>query len=170
MRRLALPLALTLALSALVGCDPSARAVDARFATPERTIATLFTAYGLEGASQAEVRQRLIEHRRFELRDPESYRASFADLATPADEGLAGFVLGALAAGKDQLETRVDGDRATVSPRPGFDVVLARATDGRWRIVLAESVPPEVRTRMSALAADYELRQLRGESLGAAAR
>jgi hypothetical protein len=57
--------------------------------------------------------------------------------------------------------------RATVSPRPGFEVVLRRQDDGRWLISLADSVPEEVRTRLGMVAADYEHRQRRGQSTGA---
>ena len=74
--------------------------------------------------------------------------------------------LGALAAGKDELRTSIANDRATVSPRPGFDVVLHREQDGRWLISLADSVPDEVRTRLGMVAADYEHRQRRGQSTG----
>lgn len=167
LRSLSLVCALALAPLSLSACEGDTRTVDVRYSSPEHTVTTLFTAYGLESLSQDEVRQRMASNGHLELRDRETYLACFGDLETPADEGLAGFVLGALAAGKDELRTTITQDRATVSPRPGVEVVLRREDDGRWRIVLAESVPAEVRARMGIVAADYEHRQRRGLSTGA---
>jgi hypothetical protein len=157
---------LALVLGFALGCEGATTTVDVRYSTPEHTITTLFTSYGLEELSQDEVRQRMASNGRFELRDRDTYLSCFADLETPTDEGLAGFVLGALAAGKDELRTSIANDRAIVSPRPGFDVVLHREDDGRWLISLRESVPDEVRTRLGMVAADYEHRQRRGRSTG----
>lgn len=160
-------LASALGLSLSAGCEGSTTEIDVRYSTPEHTITTLFTAYGVEQLSQEEVRQRMAGNGHFELRDRETYLSCFGDLATPTDEGLAGFVFGALAAGKDDLRTVIANGRATVSPRPGFEVVLRRQDDGRWLISLADSVPEEVRTRLGMVAADYEHRQRRGQSTGA---
>lgn len=170
-RRVLGALTVAVLLTLGVGCDGGPRPVDVRFSTPERTVQTLFTAYGLERASQAEVRQRMIDGGRFSLRDPDSYRACFTDLSGPTEEGLAGFVLGALAAGKDELRTSVSGDRAVVSPREGVEIVLRRRDEeSPWRIVLRESVPDEVRARMNAVALDYEHRQARGQRISEALR
>jgi hypothetical protein len=152
---------------AVTACEGAVTEVDARFSTPEHTVRTLFGAYGVEDLSQQEIRDRMTTHGRFELRDRESYLACFADLETTADEGLAGFVFGALAAGKDELRTTITNDRATVSPRENMNVVLLRGEDGRWRISLRESVPDEVRTRLGVVAADAERRERRGISTGA---
>jgi hypothetical protein len=161
-------LAIVLGLTplALTACEGATTTVDVRYSTPEHTITTLFTSYGIEDLTQDEVRQRMADNGRFELRDRDTYLSCFGDLETPTDEGLAGFVFGALAAGKDDLRTSIANDRATISPRPGFDVVLHREEDGRWLISLTESVPDEVRVRLGMVAADYEHRQRRGQSTG----
>lgn len=159
-------LIVTLALVLAAGCDGATTAVDVRYSTPEHTIETLFTAYGIEDLSQEEVRERMASNSHFELRDRDTYLSCFGDLATPTDEGLAGFVFGALAAGKDDLRTTMANDRATVSPRAGVEVVLLREEDGRWLISLRDSVPDEVRTRLGMVAADVEQRQRRGVSTG----
>jgi len=150
----------------LMGCEGATTTVDARFSTPEHTVQTLFSAYGVEDLSQDDVRARMATNARFELRDRVTYLECFGDLETPTDEGLAGFVFGALAAGKDELRTTIANERATVSPREGMNVVLLRGEDGRWLISLRESVPDEVRTRLGMVAADAEQRQRRGTSTG----
>jgi len=153
-------------LSLLAGCEGATTEVDVRYSTPEHTTETLFSAYGVEDLSQDEVRARMASNSRFELRDRQTYLSCFGDLHTATDEGLAGFVFGGLAAGKDDLRTTITGDRATISPRPGFDVVMNREEDGRWLISLDESVPAEVRTRLGMVAADFDQRQRRGQSTG----
>lgn len=150
----------------LAGCEGAVTEVDARFSTPEHTVHTLFSAYGVEDLSQEDVRERMATNARFELRDRQTYLSCFGDLETTTDEGLAGFVFGALAAGKDDLRTTITGDRAVVAPRAGVNVVLLRGEDGRWLISLRESVPDEVRTRLGMVAADAEHRQRRGVSTG----
>jgi hypothetical protein len=167
LRVVSIVLALSLAPLSLVACDGATTEVDVRYSTPEHTISTLFSAYGVEDLSQEEVRSRMAGNGRFELRDRDTYLSCFGDLRTPTDEGLAGFVFGGLAAGKDDLRTTITNDRATVSPRPGFDVVMHREEDGRWLISLDESVPAEVRTRLGMVAADFDQRQRRGQSTGA---
>lgn len=148
----------------LVGCDGDATEVDARYSTPEHTLHTLFTAYGVESLSQDDIRLRMAAHSRFEIRDRASYEACFADLRTPTDEGLAGFVFGSLAAAKDDLRVSIAGDRATVMPAEAVRIVLLREDDGRWRISLAESVPDAVRQRMGLVTAEAEQRERRGVS------
>lgn len=167
LRMVSLVLGLALAPLSLAACEGATTEVDVRYSTPEHTISTLFSAYGVEDLSQDEIRARMTGNDRFELRDRDTYLSCFADVRTPTDEGLAGFVFGALAAGKDDLRTTITNDRATVSPRPGFDVVLHREEDGRWLIALEESVPAEVRTRLGLVAADFDQRQRRGQSTGA---
>jgi len=132
-----------------MGCAPR---TDPRLATPESTLSTLLTAYGLGDLPQAEIRRRLVAGDRFELRDPTLWRSCFDDLRTPQDEGLAGFVLGAVATHKDAL--RVSGSDERVEVRPLDEdadrtIVLRRRPTG-WRIVLRESVPREVRRSLYA--------------------
>jgi hypothetical protein len=167
MRTIAAPW-LALFVLVLAGCEGAVTEVDARYSTPEHTVETLFSAYGVEDLSQEDVRQRMATNGRFELRDRETYLSCFGDLETTTDEGLAGFVFGALAAGKDELRTTITNERAVVSPREGVNVVLLRGEDARWLISLRESVPDEVRTRLGVVAADAEHRQRRGTSTGAA--
>ncbi len=154
------PLALALAL---LGCDGATTTIDARFSTPEHTVETMLRAYGLEDATQEQIRERLSSQGRFELRDRASYEACFEDLGQgPVNEGLAGFVFGAIAAGREDLRVETYGDRATVSPREGIEIVMHRDEHGAYRVVIAESVPAEVRARMAAVAGHAEDRARRG--------
>lgn len=144
--------AAVVAAAVVAACAPR---TDVRLATPESTLRTLLDAYGLGDVPQAEVRRRLAAGKRFELADPERWRRCFDDLRTPQDEGLAGYVLGALATHKDALRVELREDRAVVRPvDPGAarEIVLRRRVDG-WRIVLRESVPRDVRL---ALYGEYE--------------
>lgn len=154
------PFALVLAL---LGCDGATTVIDARFSTPEHTVETMLRAYGLEGASQEQIREQMSAHGHFELRDRASYEACFEDLGEgPVNEGLAGFVFGAIAAGRDDLRVETFGERATVSPREGVEIVMHRGADGAYRVVIAESVPAEIRERMAAVAGHAEDRARRG--------
>jgi len=137
-------LALSVLLCAACGDDADA---DPRFATPEATVDTLLASYGVDRMSQDDVQEAMGKRARFELRDEQSYRACFDDWNGPQDEGLAGFVFGTVAAGKDQLEVEREGDRARIYPNPerrDRSVVLVER-DGEWKISLRESVPGSVR-------------------------
>ncbi len=152
-----------LCLLAAIGCDGATRTIDARFSTPEHTVRTLLSAYGLADATQDQIRERMAAHDRFEMQSRATFRACFEDLGTQAaSEGVAGFVFGALAAGRDDLRVEITGDRATVSPRAGVEIVMHRGDDGAFRIVLRESVPAEVRARMASLAQHADDRLRRG--------
>ncbi len=151
------------ALVLVLGCEGATRTVDARFSTPEHTVRTLLSAYGLADATQEQIRERMAAHDRFEIRSRATFRSCFEDLGTsPASEGVAGFVFGALAAGRDDMRVELAGDRATVSPRAGVEIVMHRGEDGAYRIVLGESVPDEVRARMASLARHADDRLRRG--------
>ena len=165
--RVLLVLALATPPLASTACSGATETVDARYSTPEHTANTLFSAYGIEALSGEDVRARMTSNARFDLHDRETFTSCFRDLETTTDEGLAGFVFGALAAGKDNLRTEIVESRATMSPRTGVEIVFLREEDGRWLISLAESVPPEVRTRLGAVAADTEQRQRRGVATSA---
>jgi hypothetical protein len=148
---------------ALAGCDGATTTVDARFSTPEHTVDTMLRAYGVEDATQEQIREQISAHGHFELRDRASYEACFEDMHDgPVDEGLAGFVFGALAAGREDLRFMTHGDRATVSPREGVEIVMHRGDDGAYRVVISESVPAEVRAQMAAVAGHAEDRARRG--------
>ena len=167
MRTLLIVTALTLA-TLLGACDGATETVDARFSTPEHTVRTLMSSYGLADATQDQIRERMAGHARFEMQSRATFRACFEDLGPStgtqgaANEGVAGFVFGALAAGRDDLNIQIAGDRATLSPRTGVEIVMHRGDDGSFRIVLAESVPSEVRARMASLAHHADERARRG--------
>jgi hypothetical protein len=135
-------------LYAVVGCsDP---APDPRFAAPEDVVRTLLAAYGVDGVPEQEIQRRMRERGQFDLRDEVTYRACFADYVGPADEGLAGYVFGALAARKDSLRVVRIGDRAHVFPvadDQSHMIVMTRA-DGVYRISLRDSVPQRVQAQL----------------------
>lgn len=136
----------------LAACGKDA---DPRFESPESTIHTLFSAYGIEDMSQDQIQARLRERGQFELRDQALFRLCFLDYSGPRDEGLAGFVFGMVAAGKDDLVVRTVDDRATVFPDPDRvdrSVVMLRRND-EWKISLEHSVPAQIR---EALFGEFE--------------
>ena len=137
----ALPI-LALSLAAL-GCGETTTP-DSRFATPERTVATLLATHGLTDESQESIQSRIANRGAFELRDAETWRLCFTDFDRPGGEGMAGYVLGMLAAARDQLRYEMAGESAYVFPREGLRVVMRRGEDGAYRIVLHESVPEEI--------------------------
>jgi len=159
-------------IAVLVGCEGATQTVDARFSTPEHTVRTLMSSYGLEDATQEQIRERMAAHDRFEIQSRATFRECFEDLGPTsgthgaASEGAAGFVFGALAAGRDDVEITMTGDRATLVPRQGVQIVMHRGEDGAYRIVLAESVPAEVRARMASLAQHADDRLRRGIPAG----
>lgn len=143
---------------ALAACD-APQGVDARWSTPEHTITTLLGSYGLEDATQDEIRARMSAYERFELRDRRTFERCFADLEPgPVGEGLAGWTFGAIAAGRDDLRVEIVGERATLAPREGVRIVMARDDEGAWRIVLRDSVPPDVRRALGAVATRHDRR------------
>lgn len=139
-------------LFVLCACGKGA---DPRFESPEKTIHTLFSAYGIEDMSQDQIQARLRERGQFELRDQALFRLCFLDYSGPRDEGLAGFVFGMIAAGKDDLVVRTVDDRATVFPDPDRvdrSIVMLRRED-EWKISLEHSVPAQIR---EALFGEFE--------------
>lgn len=150
-------------LGSLLGCEEGLTRVDARFSTPEHTMGSLLRAYDLEDVPQAEIRERMAAHGRFALGDRDLYEECFADFDGSAiEEGWAGYVVGALAAGRDDVRVTIVGDRATLSPRDGVRIVMRRAEDGTWAIVLRDSVPAELRERLTSVAEHAEGRLRRG--------
>lgn len=140
-------------LLAIVACEEE-REPDPRFATPESTLETLMTAYGVQRMSQEDIQRVMRDRGRFELRDENTFRACFDDYEGVQHEGLAGFVFGTVAAGKDQLEVTHAQGKAHAFPDPerrDRSVVLVQR-DGEWKISLRESVPAEIR---QALAEEY---------------
>jgi len=166
------PMGRTAALAALLGllpgagCEEEQTVPDPRFATPESTLDTLLSAYGVDDMSQEEIQRAMRARSRFELRDEEAYRACFTDYEGPQDEGLAGFVFGTVAAGKDDLRVNHVQGKAHVYPNPDRvdrRVVLVER-EGEWKISLRESVPPEIR---EALLSEYRRISERNRKMGA---
>ena len=135
--------ALVAMLLPLVGCE-DVHTTDSRFATPERTVATLFEAYGMSDLSQAEIQDRITERGAFELRDEATWRACFTDLDRAGGQGMAGYVLGVLGAAREELRYETAGQHAYVHVRD-MRVVMRRGDDLAYRIVLHNSVPEQVR-------------------------
>lgn len=129
---------------ALLGCGENLTHTDSRFATPERTVDTLLGAYGVRDLPQDDLRARIASQGALTLRDREAYAACFVDLSRPGGEGMAGYVLGMLAAARDELRFETAGDRGYVLPREGIRVVMIRGEDNAYRISLSESVPEDV--------------------------
>ncbi len=148
------------------GCsDGDFTTVDARFSTPEHTVQTLLGAFGVRELSQEQIRAQLATQGSFRLQNRVDYEACFTDFAQPGGEGLAGYVLGMLAAAKDELRYETFEDYAYVFPREGVRVVMRREA-GAYRIVLRESVPDEVRRGLIGVEAAAEERARLGTPLG----
>jgi len=126
-------------------------APDPRFATPNKTVETLLGAYGLDGVSQDEIQRRLRARQQFRLEDPAAYRACFIELEGEVSEAYAGFVVGALAAGRDDIRVTIVDDVANVFPTSRVRVVMKR-TDAGWKIDLEQSVPAEIRAQFQDIA------------------
>lgn len=139
------------ALLAAVGCG-EASSTDPRFATPERTVDTLLAAHGAGEASAADLTARVAAGG-LSVVDRELHARCFADLDQPGGEAMAGYVLGMIAAARDALRFETVGERGYVIPREGARVVMQRGADGAYRIVLAESVPEDVRRTVLELEA-----------------
>jgi hypothetical protein len=140
------PIVAALLLSALLAACGDATSTDARFSTPEHTIATLFASYGLTGKTPDEVRAMRREGR-LRLRDALGYHACFLRFNDYLDEALAGYVMGALAEDATDLRPQIVGDVARISVA-GKTTVVMRKKDGAWRIDLDASVPLETRRKL----------------------
>ncbi len=137
------------ALAAMMACG-EASGTDPRFATPERTVDTLLAAHGAGEASASELTARVAAGG-LPVVDRELHARCFADLDQPGGEAMAGYVLGMIAAARDALRFETVGERGYVIPREGARVVMQRGADGAYRIVLAESVPEDVRRTVQQL-------------------
>ena len=129
----------------LVACGgDDVTTTDARFSTPEHTVETLLGTYGLNDMPQAQIQELIVQRGAFELQDRATWRRCFADIEQPGGEGMAGYVLGLLAAGRDDLRFEMAEDRAYAFPREGVRIVMIHGDDGAYRISLRESVPEDV--------------------------
>jgi hypothetical protein len=142
----------TLALAASLLASACAEP-DPRFAAPEKTIETLFTAYGVADLPEREVQRRLLMRERFELVSREAMLDAFVDYRVEEQEGLTGFVFGRLVARKASLVYACEARRCEVLPEgeEGAPPVVLREDGGEWKIVLAESVPRAVQQELVAL-------------------
>ena len=134
---------------ALSGCaDP-----DPRFESPERTVEALFAAYGVADLPEREVQRRLRSRERFELADRDAMLETFADYRVEEQEGMTGFVFGRLVAQKASLAYDCEPRRCEVRPEGEADTppVVLREDGGEWKIVLAESVPRQIKEQLIAL-------------------
>jgi hypothetical protein len=136
----------------VLGCEHAP--VDPGFANPRATVMTLLRAHHLDQMPTDEIRQRMArtEGERFGAVDEPLVERCFEDFDPndPVDHGLAGFLVGVLAARRDELTTRTQGDRAVVSAGPAGRIVLHHRDDG-WKISLEESVPRSYRERMESI-------------------
>lgn len=115
---------------------------------------TLLRAHHLDRMPTEEIQRRMSrpDDDRFGAVDEELVARCFEDFDPddPVDHGLVGFLVGVLAARRDELTAHTAGDRATVAAGPVARVVLHRSRAG-WKIVLDESVPRAYRERMQSL-------------------
>ena len=153
-------LALALFAIALAACS-DATTTDIRYSTPEHTVETLLDAYGLRGLSADEIRT-MRRERQLRLVDGPAYRACFARLA----QGLAGFVVGALAENRDDTRTQIAGETARISVGQRATIVM-HLQDGAWRIDLDASVPVAIRAQLRDVARRAQEQQRRQGALPA---
>ena len=139
-------------LSALLvlACGDVTR-TDPRLATPERTVRTLLAAHGIEDGAPGALEERLIAEGGFAIVDRAAYEACFADLHQPGGAGMAGYVLGLLAAARGELRYETIEQHGYVQVREGLRVVMRRGEDRAYRIVLAESVPEDIRRSITGI-------------------
>lgn len=141
------------ALILAMACGGSAP--DPAFATPRATLMTLLRTHHLDKLPQQEIRKRMGRRDEGGLGpiDKQLMARCFEDFETndPLDHGLAGFVIGAVAAKRDDLRVRIQGDTAAVEVGGGAGIVLHRRGSEGWKISLRDSVPRAYRERMEGL-------------------
>lgn len=133
----ALPLLLVTACS-------DARHTDSRFATPERTVRTLLQAHGIAELGPRDIERRAVAEGGFTVVDREAYEGCFVDRDQPGGDAMAGYVFGVLAGAGRDLRFELVEQRAYVQARDAR-IVMQRGEDGAYRIVLADSVPEDLR-------------------------
>ena len=136
-----------LLLLAAVACgSEDTSAADPRFSTPEKTIDTLLGTYGMAQASQAELDAWLENSQRYHLQDAATFRACFEDYEGTQDEGLAGFVVGAVVRGRSDARVTIVRDVAHVATADRR--IVMHQTAGGWKISLRDSVPRDVQEQL----------------------
>jgi len=153
MSRVAFLIALSLVVELpLVGCHSEPPPLD--------TITELLTLHDLAGRQPAD--------RPAAVRDREVDREALSRLFTDLDaeerfltDLYVGFVVGALAREQSRLAVGSPAGGRVVVRAGGLDVVL-RLVDGRWRIVLGETIPPAIREQARAERERYEAARTAG--------
>ncbi|MCC7537257.1 MAG: hypothetical protein IT379_13625 [Deltaproteobacteria bacterium] len=151
-------LARGLALALLVLAGPLATGcgdtVDPAFATPDATLRSLLRSHRLDTVAADVLRDRIARRERFRVTDHGLYRSCFTSFRDePETQGLAGFVLGAIARSRGQWRTAIgaDGVHATVRAGSHARIELVRDDERGWRIDLHRSVPVQVQRQMAEL-------------------
>jgi hypothetical protein len=115
---------------------------------------TLLRAHHLDRMPEDEIRRRMSrnDEGRFGAVDQPLVARCFEDFDDddPVDHGLVGFLVGVLAARRNELEVHTEATRAVVSAGPAGRLVMHQG-DGGWKISLEESVPRAYRERMEGL-------------------
>lgn len=131
-------------------------------ADPSKAIITLLDLHDLAGKQPD---QRSPDSRRKEV-DRSKLEPLIADLDAHdpfiADVYL-GFVLGVLAHNQSRLYVERAGSEATVFA--GKATVSMRLVDGRWKVVLGDSVPPEIKERAALEKKSFEEAKARARSM-----
>lgn len=157
--RLAFVLVATATIVLFAACDPP---VDPAFATPDATLRSLLRSHRLDTLSPEALRDRVARRERLRVVDRGLFRACFASFRdAPEDQGLAGFVLGALGRSRGQWTTVLDErdeDHATVHAGPHARIELVRSDEHGWQIDLPRSVPLHVQRQMAELGRRVRLR------------
>ena len=149
------------ALLLAAACQPETPPPDA-VADPRETTRALLALHELEGKQP--------EDRSDDTKRAEVHREALSELIADLDRTdrfiadlYVGFVVGALARHQTRLFVTREGSRAVVSA--GKARIVLRLAQGRWRIVLAESVPPEVKRRAVEAKRSYDQARARGQGL-----
>lgn len=135
---------------------------DAKAGEPVDSVHRLLALHDLEGKA--------LQDRSEESRDKEVERSALEALVLDlgdhdpfiADIYL-GFVLGALAQNQDKLFVEKSGSEATV--HAGRARVSMRLVDGGWKIVLAGSVPDEIKERAAVEKENFDEAKARAKAL-----
>jgi hypothetical protein len=152
-----------LALLALACGSEGLTTADPRFSTPEHTISTLLGTYGMAHASQSELDSWLENNQRYQLQDAATFRECFADYESTADEGLAGFVVGAIVRGRSDARVTIIRDIAHISTSDRR-LVMHKLPSG-WKISLRESVPRDIQEQLREITRRaYEQNQRHGRT------
>lgn len=141
---------LVASVGVIAACDPE---VDPSFATPEATLRSLLRSHRLDAVAPDVLRDRIARRERLRVHDQALLRSCFTTFRdVPEDQGLAGFVVGAIGRSRDAWRTVIhDERRATVHAGSRTRIELVRHADRTWRIDLHRSVPIAVQRQMAEL-------------------